>query len=160
MSSRCASNAKGRVIYRGTFDSIFRTLALWHAGAERLRKVAGAEGKAREPPLGLTLPLGEMQINRLNVDTWKLNFRRVTGGDPGQLTTLSTAIAAEAGELISVSNLGFEGSTGSGVITGNKIEMLRAVEELLAELDAAAASAAAAAQPVRIIYPTFGHIPW
>lgn len=34
-----------KVIYRGTFDSIFRTLALWHAGAERLRKVQERKAK-------------------------------------------------------------------------------------------------------------------
>ena len=55
--------------------------------------------------------------------------------------------------MVTITNLGFEGATGSGTLTGNKLEMLRAVEELLAELDPAAASAALSAQPVRVIYP-------
>ena len=103
-----------------------------------------------------------MLINRFNVDTWKMDFRVRVGSDNAvaNLQTLRADISAEAGELISVSSTGFEGGSGSGVVTGNKMEMLRAVNELLAEIDPASPNTASAALPVRTIYPGGFNAAW
>ncbi len=103
-----------------------------------------------------------MQINRFNVDTWKMDFRAGTAG-AGQLASLKTLrgeISAEAGEMVSITSTAFEGGSGSAAITGNKMEMLRAVNELLSELDPNSPNAAAAAVPVRAIYPAGFNAAW
>ncbi|XHR27540.1 MAG: hypothetical protein ACFUZC_16540 [Chthoniobacteraceae bacterium] len=96
-------------------------------------------------------------INRSNVEVWKRNFRRKYSGDLPTLRTLADTISAEAGEMVTITQSQFEGGSGTGIVTGNKLEMLAAVEELLAELDATAANAAAT--PVRVIYPVFAYFP-
>jgi hypothetical protein len=73
-------------------------------------------------------------INRPNVDVWRSRFRRLYSADLAALEALSDTLAAEAGELVTITSTQMEGSAGSGVITGNKLEMLAAVEELLQEL--------------------------
>jgi len=95
------------------------------------------------------------EISRLNVEVWKKHFRRTYTA--AELKTQAEAIAAEAGEMVTITQTGIEGTTGTGTVTGNKLEMLAAVEDLLAEIDAPSARAAAA--PVRVIYPTFTGFP-
>lgn len=97
------------------------------------------------------------EISRVNVEVWKRNFRRKY--DVPGLRTLADSIASEAGELVTITSSSLEGGSGSGVVTGNKLEMLAAAEELLGELDATAATAAGNAQPLRMIYPQFSGIP-
>lgn len=84
-----------------------------------------------------------MDLNRPNVDVWRLRFRRIYSADLPGLRTLSDQIASEAGEMVTITSTQMEGSAGAGVVTGNKLEMLAAAEELLLELDAAVVKPAA-----------------
>lgn len=98
------------------------------------------------------------EISPEKVKVWKANFRRTK--TVVELRALATLLAAEAGEKVTITATGMDGGNASGVITGNPMEMLTAVEDLLAELDTDAAAAAAAGAPLRMIYPTFsiGHM--
>lgn len=71
--------------------------------------------------------------SRANITTWKLRFRRKYAGDVAGLTTLADELAAEAGEFVTFTSTTEEGQSASGVITGNKMEMLTAAEELLGD---------------------------
>lgn len=98
------------------------------------------------------------EISRTNMLVWKANFRRTKS--VVELRALATSLAADAGETVTITATGMDGGNASGAVTGNKLEMLAAVEELLSELDETAAETAAAGAPLRMIYPTFviGHI--
>lgn len=76
-----------------------------------------------------------MEVSRTNVDVWKKRFLRTNTVDGETnftaLGTLSDAVANEAGELITINSANMEGGGGSGILTGNKMEMLMALEELL-----------------------------
>lgn len=91
-----------------------------------------------------------METSRTNVEIWKSRFlRKYTASgvtDVTSLRTLSDEIAAEAGEMITINQTGMEAGSGAGILTGNKMEMLMAVEELLAATDP---DAATAQQPLR-----------
>ncbi len=91
------------------------------------------------------------------MQVWKANFRRTK--NVAELRALATSLASDAGEVVTITGTGMEGGNASGAVTGNKLEMLAAVEELLLELDDTAAGAAAAGAPLRVIYPTFANIP-
>lgn len=76
-------------------------------------------------------------LNSARVATWKQRFRRKYATDLPGLRTLSDTIAAEAGEVVTITSTSMEGGAGAGVVTGNKLEMLAAVEDVLLELDPA-----------------------
>jgi len=78
------------------------------------------------------------EVSRVNIDVWKRRFRRKYASNLAGLSTLSDEIASEAGEVVTITATNMEGGSGSGVVTGNKLEMLAAVEELLSELDPSA----------------------
>lgn len=74
------------------------------------------------------------EISRANVETWKLRFRRkYPVAQVAALRTLADTIADEAGEVVTITSSNMEGGSASGQITGNKLEMLTAAEELLAD---------------------------
>lgn len=75
------------------------------------------------------------EINLANVEVWKRRFRRKYATDVEGLKTLSDQIASEAGEVVTITQSNMEGGSASGVITGNKLEMLAAAEDIIAELD-------------------------
>lgn len=52
---------------------------------------------------------------------------------PQQLAALADVWAADAAETVSFTSASIEGGTASGVITGNRLELLQAAEELLAD---------------------------
>lgn len=52
---------------------------------------------------------------------------------PQQLAALADVWAADAAETVSFTSASIEGGTASGVITGNRLELLQAAEELLTE---------------------------
>lgn len=99
-----------------------------------------------------------MNVSRENVDLWKKRFfRKHTAAgvvDVTALRALSDNVAAEAGELVTIIGTTMEGGGGTGQVTGNKMEMLMAVEELLENHDPEAATAE---QPIRsrLISPDF-----
>ncbi len=72
-------------------------------------------------------------LNRNNVATWKLRLRRKFATDTAGLATLSDSIAAEAAEFVTFTSTSEDGSSAAGVITGNKMEILTAIEELLGD---------------------------
>lgn len=74
-------------------------------------------------------------VNATAVVIWKRRFRRLYRADVAGLKTLAGTIAGEAGELVTVVAAGMEGANATGVVTGNKLEMLAAAEELIEELD-------------------------
>jgi hypothetical protein len=98
------------------------------------------------------------EISQTNVQVWKKTFRRTK--TVSELRSLATALASEAAEVVTITSTSMEGGAAAGTVTGNKLELLAAVEELLAEQDGDAAAATAAGAPLRMIYPAFsiGHI--
>lgn len=77
-------------------------------------------------------------ISRPNVEIWKRRFRRLYAADLPGLKALSDQIAAEAGETVTITRSVEDGNQTEGMVTGNKLEMLNAAEELITELDTAA----------------------
>jgi hypothetical protein len=94
--------------------------------------------------------------NRANVEVWKRRFRRKFAANLSGLQSLADEIAADASESVTFTTTSLEGGNAAGVITGNKMEMLAAAEELISEMDAAGAASAAGSAPLRVIYPRFG----
>lgn len=78
------------------------------------------------------------EVSRPNIEIWKRRFRRLYSADLAALETLSDQIAAEAGETITINRSQEDGNVTEGILTGNKLEMLGAAEELITELDTAA----------------------
>jgi hypothetical protein len=70
-------------------------------------------------------------LSRPNVAVWKLRFRRKYLSNPAALETLSDEVAGEAGEMVTFTSHSEDGSSAGAVVTGNKLEMLAAIEELL-----------------------------
>ncbi len=96
------------------------------------------------------------EISRVNVEVWKMRLGRKYATDLPGLKTLSDAIAADASEVVTITATGMDGGNASGAITGNKLEMLSACEELIRARDTGADGSDT---PLRMIYPTFaiGH---
>ena len=69
------------------------------------------------------------EISRMNMQVWKANFRRTK--TVVELRALANSLAADAGETVTITATGMDGGNASGSVTGNKLEMLAAVEELL-----------------------------
>lgn len=72
-------------------------------------------------------------INRSHVEVWKSRFRRKYAADTAALGTLCDEIAAEAGEMVTFTSTSEDGESAGAVVTGNKMEMLAACEELLGD---------------------------
>lgn len=75
------------------------------------------------------------EVSRTQIEIWKRRFRRKFTENVEGLETLSDQIAAEAGEVVTFTSTSEDGESAGGVVTGNKLEMLAAVEELIFELD-------------------------
>lgn len=92
------------------------------------------------------------EISRVNVEVWKMRLGRKYATDLPGLKTLSDSIAAEASEVVTITGSGMDGGNANGVITGNKLEMLSACEELIRARDTGGAGGDT---PLRMIYPRF-----
>lgn len=75
------------------------------------------------------------QLNRTAVEVWKMRFRRLYTGAGGAdtLAALTTDWAADASETVSFTQTTLEGGSAAGVVTGNRLELLMAAEELLCD---------------------------
>jgi len=71
--------------------------------------------------------------SRTAVEIWKTRFRRKFATDTAGLATFADSIAGDAAEVVTFTSTSEDGSAASGVITGNKLELLSAAEELLAD---------------------------
>jgi hypothetical protein len=76
-----------------------------------------------------------MDLNRANVEVWKRRFLRLYSANLAGLKTLADSFASEASETVTLTNFGEDGQSGGGIITGNKMELLAAAEELIEELE-------------------------
>ena len=77
-----------------------------------------------------------MALSRTAVEVWKMRFRRLYAATPelrAALDALTAAWAADAAETVSFTQTTLEGGMASGIITGNRLELLMAAEELLAD---------------------------
>ena len=74
-------------------------------------------------------------VDRQNIEAWKLRFRRKFTGAEGiaALDALSDTWAADAAEVVTFTSGTMEGGQASGMLTGNKMEVLTAAEELLSD---------------------------
>ena len=92
------------------------------------------------------------EISRSAVDVWVRRFRRIYASNTTALATLADTVAGDAAEFVTFTSTSEDGSAASGVITGNKLEILAAAEELLAD----ALFMAGITQPrPRVITPDF-----
>ena len=74
------------------------------------------------------------QINRTAIEIWKMRFRRLYSATEelrATLAALTTEWASDAAELVTFTQAQMEGGGASGQITGNRLEVLAAAEELL-----------------------------
>ena len=91
-------------------------------------------------------------FNRSAVEVWKLRFRRLYTGNSAALAALTADWASDASEVVSFTSVNLEGGAASGVVTGNRLELLAAAEELLAD---PVFLAGVNAQAPRVIIPDF-----
>lgn len=93
-----------------------------------------------------------MAANRANIEIWKTRLRRKFAVDLAGLAALADAAADEAGEVVTFTQTTVEGGSAAGVVTGNKLEIMAAAEELLAD---PLFSAGITARRPRVIIPDF-----
>lgn len=94
-------------------------------------------------------------VNTQAVAVWKRRFRRVYASDLPALVALSDEVAAEAGETVSITSASLADGATAGVVTGNKLEMLAAIEEVITELSPAEPEAPSARVQSRVWSPDF-----
>ena len=73
------------------------------------------------------------EISRAAVDVWIRRFRRIYATNTAGLATLADTAAADAAEYVTFTSTSEDGSSAAGVITGNRLEILAAAEELLGD---------------------------
>ena len=74
-------------------------------------------------------------INPARVDIWRRRFARKYKDNLAGLKTLSDSLAVEAEDVVTLTNFNEDGQAGGGQVTGNKMEMLAAAEDVIAEMD-------------------------
>jgi hypothetical protein len=80
-----------------------------------------------------------------NIYSAKLYLRRKYAADPSSLKQLADQIAACAFDAVTLTGQAFEGGSHSGQVTFPRLDYLRAIEEVIAELDTSATPSPATA---------------
>lgn len=94
-------------------------------------------------------------LDQVSIGIWVQRFRRIYNGRAAELAAFSNAVAEDAAEVVTINRTSLEGQSSEGAITGNKMEILAACEQLLADTTFNPDAIRPAVARSRVILPDF-----